>query len=159
MNSEPDQHLSPGESTSGSISESASTSRAWELLGHATPAPIPHGFAARVAAAAVRTPQEGRPSRWMAAVRLGLPLAAAAALLLSVASNLLLPGPAIQGGIAAAPAAAETSDLSNLARIEAALLLLPDDPEGLSLDDAAIELASVDDPTTLTDEQLFGLLY
>lgn len=143
---------------SGSSQESADTWRAWELLGRATPVPIPHGFAARMAAVAASTPQDARPSRWLAAARLGLPLAAAAALLLSVASNLLLPGPTDTATPAIA-ATTETGDLSNLARIEAALLLLPDDTESLTLDAAALELASIDDPSTLTDDQLFGLVY
>ena len=155
------KHDADNRPSSGPSRESAEIGRAWGLLGRATPAPVPHGFAARVAAVAARTPQDAVPSRWLAAARLGLPLAAAAALLLSVASNLLLPDPVAPVDLAAtaAPAVAESGDLTGLARIEAALLLLPDDAGDPALDAAAIELASVDDPTTLTDEQLFGLVY
>jgi hypothetical protein len=159
MNSESDNRPPAGAEASGSIRESAETGRAWELLGRATPAPVPHGFAARVAAIAASTPQDARPSRWLAAARLGLPLAAAAALMLSVASNLLLPDPVAPAEVAAPATTTESGDLTSLARIEAALLLLPDDAGDPTLDAAAIELASVDDPTTLTDEQLFGLVY
>jgi hypothetical protein len=145
--------------SSGSSPEAPDLRRAWDLLGRATPAPVPHGFAARVAALAARTPQEARPSRWLAAARLGLPLAAAAALLLSVATNLLLPDTVAPQETVAVPSTTENGDLTRLARLEAALLLLPDDAEDPILDDAALELASVDDPATLTDEQLFGLVY
>ncbi|MFM7182921.1 MAG: hypothetical protein ACKO2G_15870 [Verrucomicrobiales bacterium] len=158
MNSDADNSPSTGADASGPSLESAGIRRAWELLGRATPTPVPHGFAARMGALAARTPQDGRPSRWLAAARLGLPLAAAAALLLSVGSNLLLPDPVDPVAVAAVQTT-ESNDLASLARIEAALLLMPDDAEDPNLDAAAIELASVDDPTTLTDEQLFGLLY
>lgn len=152
-----------GPSGASGDSRSAQTvedERAWQLLGHATPVPVSHGFAARIAALAARTPQDTLPSRWFLVARLGLPLAAAAALLLSVASNLLLPGPGQApslGGNAPVAASSESGDLSNLARMEAALLLLPED--AAALDATALELASVDDPTTLTDDQLFGLVY
>ena len=158
MNSDANNRPSSGVAASGPASEPVGTQRAWELIGRATPTPVTHGFAARLAALAVRTPQDARPSHWLAAARLGLPLAAAAALLLSVASNLLLPGPATPAEPAVI-ASTENGDLASLARIEAALLLLPEDTDGLTIDAAALELASVDDPTTLTDDQLFGLVY
>ena len=158
MNPNPDQPPATGTHAASANPESAATRRAWELLGHATPAPVSHGFAARVAELAARTPQESRPSRWLAAARLGLPLAAAAALLVSVATNLLLPDP-VEPARTATTTTVENGDLTDLARLEAAILLLPETTEGDSLDAAAIELASVDDPTTLTDEQLFALVY
>jgi hypothetical protein len=145
------------------MEDDAATRRAWELLGHASAPKISADFAAGVMTAAAKVPQEARPSVILKFVRLGLPLAAAAALMLSLATNLFTPDQPTATGVVQStepvPANGSSANLAELARMEAALSLLPEDPELAVLDPAVLELASIADPSEITDEQILGLLY
>jgi len=124
-----------------------STESAWRLLAHATSTPGQPDFARRTVAAARGLPQD-RPSSVL--VRLALPLAAAAALVLAVAYSLVRPVP---------PAEDPAVVLDQLARMEVALTRLPVDADDTDLDPAALRLVDVEDPANLTDDQLIALLY
>lgn len=143
------------------MEDDAAARRAWELLGHASAPEISPGFAARVAATAAEVPQDPRPSVILKFARLGLPLAAAAALMLSLAGNLFSPARTEStGAVQSPPAATDSSaNLADLARMDAALSLLPEDLELAILDPGVLELASIDDPSQITEDHILGLLY
>lgn len=129
-------------------SQDPDTERAWQLLAHATRTqPTRPDFARRTAAAARSLRQERSPS---VLIRLAMPLAAAAALVLAVAYSLVRPVPPAEDPIVA---------LDQLARVEIALARLPVDADDTELDPAALRLVDVEDPASLTDDQLIAILY
>lgn len=129
-------------------SQDPSTERAWQLLAHATSTqPGQPDFARRTAAVARGLRQDRPPS---VLIRLALPLAAAAALVLAVAYSLVRPVP---------PAEDPAVALDQLARMEVALTRLPVDADDTELDPAALRLVDVEDPASLTDDQLIAILY
>ena len=132
----------------------AATERAWELLGHATCTTASSGFAARVVAATRGEPIE-RPAAGFRWLRLAAPMAAAAALVIAFALSFLQPA-GQPGGIVATNASA---DLVALARMEAAIDLLPEDADVADIDPAMLDLANIDDPSKIPEDQLLGLLY
>ena len=134
------------EPVSPEISEHNAEERAWDMLGHATQTRARSGFAADLVAAASQIPQERPLSRFPAWMHRALPLAAAAALAISLASPLLLP----------------TSN--SLSQPSAALIesaeLLGKDPRQLSESDMALlEITALTDPSELSDEELIALMY
>lgn len=128
--------------------------RAWALLGHATRTSASPGFADRVAAAAHGLPisRPGPMFRWL---RIGIPLAAAAAVVLALAPLLFDPVSPATGN----PSSQASADFASLARLEAAIDLLPEDAEVADIDPAMLDLASIDDPAKIPEDQLLGLLY
>jgi hypothetical protein len=121
--------------------------RAWQLLGHASTVRPGEDFARRAAADAARTPQQA-PANIIRWVRIAAPLAAAAAVAIAFAWPSLSPAPA-----------ASQDSLDRLARIEAALSSLPEDPDLEGIHPSAVLLATLEDPSQLTDEQFVALLY